>query len=178
MEPQIWTVGHSTRTQQEFIDLLKVNAVDLVLDVRAFPSSRRHPQFNRAPLSESLGSHGIAYRHLPSLGGRRAPSRDSKNTAWKNPSFRAYADYMETHEFKQGIHELLECAGTTRSALVCAEALWWRCHRSLIADYLKSLGWSVIHIVGENKLEVHPYTSAARVVDGQLTYRGLLDEVP
>jgi uncharacterized protein (DUF488 family) len=171
----IWTVGHSTRSEQEFLNLLKVNGIDLLIDVRAFPSSRRHPQFNRDHLSEFLLQHGISYRHQPSLGGRRAPRPDSKNTAWKNPSFRAYADYMETEEFKEGINELLEVSQGMSTAIMCAEALWWRCHRSLIADYLKSLGWSVFHILNETKTESHPYTSAARIVEGRLSYRGLFD---
>ncbi len=175
MAHQIWTIGHSTRTEQELIKLLKINGIGLLADVRAFPASRRYPQFNKDRLSASLLEQEIVYRHLPLLGGRRSPQRNSKNVAWKNASFRAYADYMESADFKQGIKELLDIAASSFCAVMCAEALWWRCHRSLIADYLKSMGWAVVHILDENKTELHPYTSAASIIDGRLTYAGVLD---
>ena len=170
----VWTVGHSTRSGEEFGHILLAHGIQVLVDVRSFPGSRRYPQFNRSTLSESLASIGINYRHEPRLGGRRSPRADSHNTAWRNASFRAYADHMGTDAFRNGVEELLELARSARTAVMCAEALWWRCHRSLIADYLKAAGHSVIHIVDEKKTEEHPFTSAARIVDGELSYRGLL----
>ncbi len=171
---EIFTVGHSTRSAEEFARILKAHGVQVLVDVRSFPGSRRFPQFNRTILAESLAESGIEYKHEPRLGGRRRPRADSLNTAWKNASFRAYADYMETEEFKEGLEDLLELAADKRVAVMCAEALWWRCHRSLISDYLKASGNKVVHIVNETKTEEHPFTSAARIVQGQLSYRGLL----
>jgi uncharacterized protein (DUF488 family) len=170
----IWTVGHSTRTGEKFGQILAAHEIQVLVDVRSFPGSRRYPQFNRAELAESLAHLGIEYRHEPSLGGRRKPRADSHNTAWRNASFRAYADHMETDEFRNGVEELLELAASARTAVMCAEAVWWRCHRSLISDYLKATGHSVIHIIDERKTEEHPFTSAARLIDGELSYRGLL----
>jgi uncharacterized protein (DUF488 family) len=170
----VWTVGHSTRSAEEFGQMLLAHGVQVLVDVRMFPGSRRYPQFNRTALAESLAAIGIEYKHEPRLGGRRKPRADSHNTAWKNASFRAYADYMESEEFQKGIEELLELARDARVAVMCAESLWWRCHRSLISDYLKSTGHTVIHILSETKTEEHPFTSAARIVDGKLSYRGLL----
>jgi uncharacterized protein (DUF488 family) len=168
---RIWTIGHSTRGIDEFTSLLKENQIKLLVDVRAFPGSKRYPQFNREALAKSLKVHGIRYEHFPELGGKRKSRPDSRNTAWRNASFRGYADYMETEQFQKGIERLLEIvseAGAT--AIMCAEAVWWRCHRSLIADYLKSRGTEVLHILGANKIEPHPYTSAARIVNGELSY--------
>ena len=170
----VWTVGHSTRSGEEFVEILKAHGVEVLVDVRSFPGSRRYPQFNKSALSESLASLGIDYKHAPSLGGRRTPRADSHNTAWRNPQFRAYADYMETKEFRDGIKELLQLAAHRRTAVMCAEAVWWRCHRSLISDYLKATGHTVIHIIDEKKTEEHPFTSAARIVDGELSYRRLI----
>jgi len=170
----IWTVGHSTRTEEKFRALLVAHGIQVLVDVRSFPGSRRYPQFNRSVLSESLRTHGIEYKHEPRLGGRRSPRADSHNTAWRNASFRGYADYMESEQFKAGVEELLELARDKRVAVMCAEAVWWRCHRSLIADYLKAAGHTVIHIIDEKKTEEHPFTSAARILDGKLSYRGLL----
>ena len=170
----VWTVGHSTRSGEEFGQMLVAHGIKVLVDVRMFPGSRRYPQFNRAALAESLAAIGIEYKHEPRLGGRRTPRADSHNTAWKNASFRAYADHMESEEFQKGVEELLELARDARVAVMCAESLWWRCHRSLISDYLKAAGHTVIHILGETKTEEHPFTSAARIVDGKLSYRGLL----
>ena len=172
---EIWTVGHSTRAAEEFGKILSAHSIQVLVDVRSFPGSRRYPQFNRAALSESLEKIGIIYKHEPRLGGRRTPRADSHNTSWRNSSFRAYADHMETEEFQKGVNGLLEVARDARTAVMCAEALWWRCHRSLIADYLKAAGHSVVHIIDETKTEEHPFTSAARIVDGELSYRGLLE---
>ncbi|MBA3569704.1 MAG: DUF488 domain-containing protein [Pyrinomonadaceae bacterium] len=176
--PTVWTIGHSTRAGADFIHILKAHQINTLVDVRSFPGSRRYPQFNGSELSESLASEGITYHHLLTLGGRRRPSPDSKNTAWRNPSFRAYADHMETVEFKQGIEKLRELARKSKTMFMCAEALWWRCHRSLIADYLKALGASVIHVSDEKQTQLHPYTSPARVIQGRLSYEGLPSEEP
>ena len=170
----IWTIGHSTRSGEEFIQILTAHEIQLLVDVRSFPGSRRYPQFNRSALSESLELAGIAYKHEPRLGGRRTPRTDSHNTAWRNASFRAYADHMESEEFRNGVKDLLQVAGEARAAVMCAESLWWRCHRSLISDYLKAEGHRVVHILDDTKTEEHPFTSAARIVDGELSYRGLL----
>ena len=170
----VWTVGHSTRSAEEFREILKAHGIQVLVDVRMFPGSRRYPQFNRATLSESLTELRIEYKHEPRLGGRRAPRADSHNTAWKNPQFRAYADHMESDEFRSAVKDLLQLASQRRVAVMCAEAVWWRCHRSLISDYLKAAGHTVIHIMDESKTEEHPFTSAARIVDGELSYRGLI----
>ena len=137
-----------------------------------FPGSKRYPQFGREALTKSLGEHGIRYEHFPELGGQRKPKPDSKNTAWRNASFRGYADYMETEEFRRGVERLVDLAhqiGPT--AIMCAEAVWWRCHRALISDFLKARGMEVTHIVDEKKAEPHPFTSAAKMVNGELSYR-------
>jgi uncharacterized protein (DUF488 family) len=168
---RIWTIGHSTRTIDEFISLLRENGIKLVADVRMFPGSKRYPQFGREALAKSLGESSIRYEHFPELGGRRKAKTDSRNTAWRNASFRGYADYMETEQFQNGIERLLDVAAKAGpTAIMCAEAIWWRCHRSLISDYLKARGIEVMHILDANKVEPHPYTSAARIVDGTLIY--------
>ena len=170
---RIGTIGHSTWGIDEFISLLKENQIKLLVDVRAWPGSKRYPQFNKDALAESLNAHGIRYEHFPELGGKRKSKPDSRNTAWRNASFRGYADYMETEQFQKGIERLLDVAAEAGpTAIMCAEAVWWRCHRSLIADYLKTRGTEVMHILGANKVEPHPYTSAARVVNGELSYAG------
>jgi uncharacterized protein (DUF488 family) len=168
---RIWTIGHSTRAINAFISLLEENGIKLLADVRSWPGSKRYPQFNRGALAKSLADAGILYEHVPELGGRRKPKPDSRNTAWRNASFRGYADYMETEEFHKGVECLLDvAAGTGPTAIMCAEAVWWRCHRSLISDYLKARGIDVMHILDANKTEPHPYTSAARIVNGKLNY--------
>ena len=187
---RIWTIGHSTRTIDDFISLLKENEIDLLADVRAWPSSKRYPHFNKDVLGESLNVHGIRYEHFPELGGKRKSKPDSRNTAWRNASFRGYADYMETEQFQNGIERLLNIAGQGAAtwavaekrydgseavtpcaiAIMCAEAVWWRCHRSLIADCLKARGVEVLHVLGATKVDPHPYTPAARIVNGELSY--------
>jgi uncharacterized protein (DUF488 family) len=168
---RIWTIGHSTRTIDEFIALLKASDIKLLVDVRTLPGSKRYPQFNKEILSDLLRKAGIRYEHFPELGGRRKARSDSHNTAWRNASFRGYADYMETEEFHKGVQRLLDLAANAGpTAIMCAEAVWWRCHRSLISDYLKARGIEVIHILDINKTELHPYTSAARIVNGKLSY--------
>lgn len=171
---KIWTIGHSTRTDQNLGEILLSHKIETLVDVRTFPGSRRYPQFNKSVLSVFLANLGINYLHEPRLGGRRVPSKDSHNTAWRNAQFRGYADHMETDEFEAGIKALLELSRAARTAVMCAEAVWWKCHRSMIADYLKAEGHTVIHIIDEKKTEEHPFTSAARIVDGALSYRGLL----
>jgi uncharacterized protein (DUF488 family) len=170
---RIWTIGHSTRSADTFISLLTANGIKLLADVRSLPGSKRYPQFNKEKLSDSLGKAGIHYEHFPELGGRRKAKPDSKNRAWRNESFRCYADYMETEDFEKGVKRLLDLAADAGlAAIMCAEAVWWRCHRSLISDYLKVRGIEVMHILDANKIEPHPYTSAARIVNGQLSYAG------
>jgi uncharacterized protein (DUF488 family) len=173
---EIWTVGHSTHSAEAFGELLLQHGIKRLIDVRSFPGSRRYPQFNKSSLAEYLGTLSIAYVHAPLLGGRRSPSASSHNTALQNASFRAYADYMETESFRKGIDELLELAAEDRTAIMCAESLWWRCHRSLVSDYLKAHGVDVSHILTAKKVEAHRYTPAVSFVNGELSYRGLLDK--
>jgi uncharacterized protein (DUF488 family) len=168
----IWTVGHSTRSIQEFIAVLKAHCIEMVADVRSFPRSRRHRHFDSQPLAQALHDAGIEYVWLPTLGGRRRSRPDSPNTAWRSKSFRAYADYMQTDQFREGVTQLLTLAREKRAVVMCAEAVWWRCHRSLIADFLKASGVKVVHIFDETKTEEHPYTPAAQVRDGRLSYEG------
>lgn len=167
---QIWTIGHSTRSAQEFIGLLQEQNIEAIADVRQFPGSRRYPHFGRDQLEKELMGAQIIYLHLPELGGRRTPRSDSPNTAWRNKAFRGYADYMMTEPFRKGVERLAELAHRNRTAMMCAEAVWWSCHRSLLSDLFKSRGWRVWHIMGEGKVQEHPYTKAAHVVNGQLSY--------
>lgn len=167
----IWTIGHSTRTLVEFLELLSVNDIQSIADVRSYPGSRRYPHFNASELSAALGDRGIEYVPFKQLGGRRKVRLDSPNTVWRNEAFRGYADYMETIEFQDGIDDLLRLARAKRTAVMCAEAVW-RCHRSMIADYLKVAGVTVEHIMEGGKNMVHPFTSAARLENGRLVYGG------
>jgi uncharacterized protein (DUF488 family) len=168
---KIWTIGHSTRAIDVFISLLEEHGIRLLADVRSLPGSKRYPQFNKEALVNSLAKSGINYEHFPELGGRRKAQPESKNIAWRNVSFRGYADYMETDEFYKGVKRLLNLAADTGATVImCAEAVWWRCHRSLISDYLKARGIEVMHILDANKTQAHPYTPAARIVNGELSY--------
>ena len=169
---KVWTIGHSTRSIEEFVDLLRGHGIQRLADVRSFPGSRRFPQFNRDALASELARAGTAYVHLPELGGLRKPLSDSANTAWKNDSFRGYADHMQTPEFQQGLQQLERLAAEMPTAVMCSEAVWWRCHRSLIADALKVRGAKVLHIMSVEAPQEHPYTSAARVEAGRLLYDG------
>ena len=169
----IFTIGHSTRSLEDFLQLLQSYKIEALADVRQFPGSRRHPQFGQENLSRSLSHVEVAYVHFPELGGRRRARADSPNTAWRNEAFRGYADYMMTSDFQTGIARLMELAQKQRTAIMCAEALWWRCHRALISDFLKVKSIQVVHILSGTKTEEHPFTSAARVINGQLSYRGL-----
>lgn len=166
----IWTIGHSTRTLEAFLGLLDEYGIEAIADVRRFPGSRRYPYFASEALAKSLPSRGIAYWWLPELGGRRKVQPGSPNTAWRNASFQGYADHLASPEFAIGLEKLLRLAVGRRTALMCAEAVWWRCHRSLIADVLKLRGIEVIHIIDASHSTLHPYTSPARIVDGQLSY--------
>jgi uncharacterized protein (DUF488 family) len=166
----VWTIGHSTRALDAFLGLLAHYGIEAIADVRRFPGSRRQPQYAQAALRNSLAGRGIAYRWLPALGGRRRPRPDSRNTAWRSASFRGYADHIDSAEFAGGLNALLELCGELRTALMCAEAVWWRCHRALIADVLCARGIEVLHILDERNPVRHTYTSAARIVEGGLTY--------
>ncbi len=174
-KPKLWTVGHSTHAIEEFIGALNSFDIETIGDVRSYPGSRRYPQFNKENLRAALAGATVDYLHFPELGGRRRARPDSLNMAWRNEMFRGYADYMETNEFRAGVARLMKVADAQRTAIMCAEAVWWRCHRSLISDYLKAKGIEVTHIMGIGKSEPHPFTPAARIVNGELSYRGILD---
>jgi uncharacterized protein (DUF488 family) len=166
----VWTIGHSTRTLTDFLGLLAAYDIEAIADVRRYAGSRRWPHFGHDALAASLASHGVEYVWLPELGGRRKPLVDSPNTGWRSAPFRGYADYMATGPFADGLAVLVNLALGLRTAIMCAEAVWWRCHRGLIADVLRWLGLEVIHILGPTSSSPHPYTSAAHIVAGRLSY--------
>jgi len=166
----VWTIGHSTRPFDVFLELLRTYRIEALADVRRFPGSRRYPYFASEALAESLPAHGIEYQWLPKLGGRRKVQPGSPNTAWRNASFQGYADYTASDEFADGLEALLALAARRRTAMMCAEAVWWRCHRSLVSDVLKLRGIEVIHIMDATHSTEHPYTSPARIVEGKLSY--------
>ena len=166
----IYTVGHSTYNLADFINLLQSFDVKTVADIRRFPGSRKYPWFNKDPLAEELQQAGITYIHLEGLGGRRKVQVHSKNSRWRNTSFRGYADYMETGDFRKEVAKLEAIALEQPTACMCSEAVWWRCHRSMVSDYLKAQGWTVLHIMSPGKAEEHPYTSPARVSNGHVFY--------
>jgi uncharacterized protein (DUF488 family) len=166
----IYTIGHSTRSLTEFLDMLQSFDIKILADIRALPGSRRFPHFDKENLKISLEKTGIQYIHLADLGGRRKVKKDSKNNRWKNVSFRGYADYMETKEFENAVVELEHVALKQPTAYMCSEAVWWRCHRSMVSDYLKVKGWTVLHIMAAGKVQEHTYTSPARIVDGNVFY--------
>jgi uncharacterized protein (DUF488 family) len=167
---EVWTIGHSTRTLEHFVEMLHAFDIKMLVDIRSFPGSRRVPQFNKENLVTSMPANNIEYLHLKSLGGRRPVHKDSKNTAWKHPAFRGYADYMETDEFKNGIEALESIALKQRTAYMCSEAVWWSCHRSMVSDYLKLHDWTVYHIMETGKATEHTYTQPAKIIKGQLSY--------
>ena len=177
----VFTIGHSTRTIAEFVALLREVAVELIVDVRSIPSSRTNPQFNVDILPESLAEAGMSYRHLRALGGLRHRSQDatpSPNTLWRNEAFRNYADYAATEAFRAGLDELLALARRQCCAVMCAEAVWWRCHRRIIADYLLAQGISVAHIMGQNKVEPATLTPGVRLLPGgTLVYPAAQEDV-
>jgi uncharacterized protein (DUF488 family) len=166
----IWTVGHSTRPLEEFLGLLAGAHIEVIADVRSFPGSRKYPQYGKEALAATLAAHAVGYHWLQALGGRRRVSPDSPNTAWRNASFRGYADYMSSAEFEHGLAQLLKVASKARTAMMCAEAVWWRCHRSMIADALCVRDIEVVHILDAKHSMVHPMTAPARIVRGELTY--------
>lgn len=159
----LWTIGHSTRSLDEFLALLKDNAIEVLADVRHYPGSRKYPHFNVEPLQDVLQEAGIRYEAFTELGGRRKVQPDSPNTAWRHPAFRGYADYMQTKEFRDGIERLKALASKQRTAIMCSEAVWWRCHRRLIADNLIARGEAVFHIMGNERIEVAKLTPGAVV---------------
>ena len=166
-----FTIGHSTHSLDELVALLERHGVQQVGDVRRAPHSRRHPQFNLESVAAELPRRGVGYRHLPALGGRRRPRPDSPNGGWENEAFRGYADYALSDDFAAGLAELCELAGARPTAVMCAEALWWRCHRRLIADRLTALGWAVCHIASDGGLTEHELPPFAVVrPDGTVRY--------
>ena len=166
----LWTIGHSTRPWEDFVGMLHAAGIAVLADVRRFAGSRRNPQFSGETMARALPDAGIEYIAMPDLGGRRPPRKDSLHTAWRNASFRGYADYMDSHEYQAARARLAGIAGERRTAVMCAEAMWWQCHRSLISDDFKADGWTVIHLMAPGRSEEHPYTSAARIVEGRLDY--------
>lgn len=170
------TIGHSNRPIEEFIDLLRRHEVECVLDIRTVPKSRHNPQFAQDALPASLAQAGIGYRHIAALGGLRRPRPDTPNGGWRNTSFRGYADYMQTPEFAENVDAVAELAEHTRVALMCAEAVPWRCHRSLVADALLARGVPVEHIIGPGKRRPHKLTPFAHVEGLAITYPPEADE--
>ena len=166
----IWTIGHSTRTLEDFLAVLSAHSLQAIADVRRFPGSKRHPHFAREALERSLPAARMGYLWLPQLGGRRRPRADSPNTGWRNEAFRGYADHIASAEFAQGLALLLELAAGRRTAMMCSEMLWWRCHRSLVSDVLKARGIEVLHVTDAGAPRPHPWTAPARIVDGRLDY--------
>ena len=169
----IYTIGHSTRSIEEFLALLKAHGIEEVVDVRTIPKSRRNPQFGQDMLAAALKKDGIAYAHLAALGGLRHPSKELINTGWENTSFRGFADYMASESFQAGLEELKAMAEKKRVAIMCAEAVPWRCHRSLIADALTVQGWQVLHIQSRKTAKAHELTPFLKVQDGKIFYPGL-----
>jgi uncharacterized protein (DUF488 family) len=170
MTDTIWTIGHSTRSLDELVVVLRAHEIEALVDVRRYPGSRRLPQFNMEPLADGLEAAGIAYRSLPALGGRRTPHPESPNTGWRHSAFRGYADHLASEEFAEGLFDLLLIAGGLRTTVMCAEMLWWQCHRRLIADVLTSLGYDVRHIQTEKPADLHKLNDPARIVNGALSY--------
>jgi len=166
----IYTIGHSVRTEKDFLTMLQQHSIDLLIDIRTIPHSRRNPQFNSENLEKSLRNAGIAYLHLPELGGLRKPSPRSKNIGWKNPGFRGYADYMSSNEFEGGIERVMELGSRKNICLMCAEAYYGKCHRMLLSDALVIRNVEVLHILDERQLRPHVLTSFARVEGKKITY--------
>jgi uncharacterized protein (DUF488 family) len=172
-ELPVYTIGHSTRTIADFADLLRRGPVDLVVDVRTVPRSRRNPQYNEDVLGGELGAYQIAYTRIAGLGGLRSRAREvppDVNAFWDNQSFHNYADYALSADFAEAFNELLELSAGRRCAIMCAEAVWWRCHRRIIADYLIARGRAVFHLMGTDRIEPARLTPAARVADRRITY--------
>jgi|SRR5690606_18238716 len=166
----IYTIGHSTRSLEEFLVLLRSFDIKVLADIRRLPGSRKFPHFDQDELKKSLAENGIEYVYIEDLGGRRKPAEHSKNTAWRNKSFQAYADYMETETFKNAAELLKTYALQNPTAMMCSEAVWWRCHRAMVSDYLKAQGWTVLHIMSEAKATEHPYTTPAKIQGNTVSY--------
>ena len=173
-EQLVFTIGHSTRSSDEFLDVLKSYDIEVLVDVRRMPGSRRLPQFDSSTLQRSLSDRGIDYCWIAQLGGRRRTVSASSDSGWRHPAFRAYADHIASEEFAKGLFELLMLAYGRRTAVMCAEVLWWRCHRRLIADVLVTLGWTVVHIFTAEKRELHRLAPPARLVGTELSYQTAL----
>jgi uncharacterized protein (DUF488 family) len=181
MENPFYTIGHSIRTIPEFVDLLREANVRLVVDVRTIPRTRTNPQFNRDALPDSLAAYQIGYEHIAELGGLRGRQRraePSPNGFWENTSFRNYADYALTGRFREGLDRLTDLSGRRITVIMCAEAVWWRCHRRIIADYLLASGRAVFHILGPGKVEVASMTPAPRLMADGIVYAGLPEPGP
>ncbi len=170
----IFTIGHSTRTADEFVALLHKHDIGQIADVRTVPQSKRHPHFSRDALAALLAAHGCSYRHFPALGGLRRLRPDSINTAWRHPGFRGYADHMQTDVFQEGLTELAQFASGVSTSVLCAEAVWWQCHRRLLADALVVAGISVKHILSAAAAKPHELSEFARVDGRRVIYPGLL----
>ena len=166
----VWTVGHSSRSLETFLEILAAHHVEAIADVRRFPGSRRYPWFASEALAAELPRHAIEYQWLPQLGGRRRVQPGSPNGGWRNVSFQGYADHLSSEEFADGLARALALAARRRTALMCAEALWWQCHRALISDVLKFHGCEVVHILDATKTAPHAYSAPARVDHGRLEY--------
>jgi uncharacterized protein (DUF488 family) len=169
MSHKLWTIGHSTRPIEDFLALLRAHGIQQLVDVRTIPGSRHNPQFNADALAKGLAAAGLSYTHTARLGGLRKPKPDSINLGWRNESFRGYADYMQTEEFQRALVELMAFGTDKKTAIMCAEAVPWRCHRSMIADALVSRGWTVHHIMTEKRIDPHELTSFAKLTRGKLT---------
>ena len=166
----LWTIGHSTRPWEDFVALLQESSIACLADVRRFAGSRRNPQYSPVDMGPALAGAGIDYVPMPEFGGRRAPAKDSRNGAWRVAAFRGYADYMDTDEFALARERLMERATAQRTAVMCAEAVWWRCHRRLIADDFVARGWTVLHIMAPGKLSPHELNPDARMSGDTLVY--------
>ena len=171
----IFTIGHSTRSAEDFLELLRAHDIRQLADIRTFPRSRRHPQFSRDALEALLQGNGITYRHFADLGGRRKPRPDSTNTAWREEGFRGYADYMETPAFEQAVDSLVRFSRDERTTVMCAESVWWQCHRRLLSDALLVRGVPVWHILSRSAPKPHELSEFARIRGASVSYPGLLE---
>lgn len=174
----LWTIGHSTRPWELFVGMLDEAGIRQLADVRRFAGSRRNPQFSPLAMAPALAEAGVDYIPMPELGGRRAPLPDSPNGAWRVAAFRGYADYMATEEFGLARTRLMQLATSAPTAVMCAEAVWWQCHRRLIADDFTARGWPVLHLMAPGKVQPHPLNPAARMCDGVLRYPPEGDDQP
>ncbi|MGC3975983.1 MAG: DUF488 domain-containing protein [Nitrospira sp.] len=173
---RLWTIGHSTRSSDEFLGILHIHGIQRLIDIRRYAGSRRYPHFHSDALAQSCPPAGLWYEAMPALGGRRTARSDSPNGGWKNASFRGYADYMQTEQFDKALEELMAQGENGRTAVMCAEAVPWRCHRSLVADALVARGWEVIHILGPGQGKPHQLTTFAMIQSGRVIYPAPSDQ--